>query len=217
MAMHPEQVKAHPDVAGAADAGRMITLRTGVSLRLRAIRPDDAPRLMALFGRLSPRTIYLRFFTVRALRLEDATALATVDGHDRVAIVADRGTGQPDDLVGVARYGVARDDPAPDIALVVEDAWQSQGLGSILLDELLRAAEARGFVTFHADVLAENRRMLRLVARYGNILERTSEYGVVTLRFRRRPDPLATSGPSSLSECSIRGHHTCDGGAARVA
>ena len=185
---------------GIPDAGRIVTLRSGIDVRLRPIRPDDAPRLIALSRRLSPRTIYQRFFTVRELRLEDAAALSSVDGHDRVAIVADRGLGGLDDLIAVARYGVDRDDPAPDIGLVVEDAWQGQGLGSMLLDELLRAGEERGFIAFRADVLAENRRMLRLLARYGTIVERSAEYGVVTLVFRRRPGPLARSArAASLS------------------
>jgi hypothetical protein len=40
----------------------VVTLRNGADLRLRPIRPDDAPGLIALCGRLSPRTIYQRFF-----------------------------------------------------------------------------------------------------------------------------------------------------------
>jgi GNAT superfamily N-acetyltransferase len=119
-----------------------------------------------------------------------------VDGRDRMAIVADHGPGQPDDLIAVARYGVAGNDPVPDVALVVDDAWQGQGLGSILLDEILEAGEARGFVTFHADVLTENRRMLRLLARHAAIVERSADYGVVTLRFRRRADWRVASSPA---------------------
>jgi len=175
------------------DGARFVTLRNGAPLRLRPIRPDDAPRLIALCGRLSPRSIYQRFFTVRTLRPEDAAALSTVDGHHRVAIVVDRGPGEPDDLLAVGRYGVAGDDPAPEIALVVDDAWQGQGLGAIVLDELLHLGSARGFATFRADVLAENRRMLRLLARFGSFVERSSEHGVVTIVFRPRLDRSSSS------------------------
>jgi RimJ/RimL family protein N-acetyltransferase len=192
-------VELQPESVGKPYAGRVVTLRSGIAVRLRPIAPDDAPGLIALSRRLSPRTIYQRFFTVRELRPEDAAALSSVDGHDRVAMVADRGPGGPDDLIGVARYGVAGDDPAPDIGVVVDDAWQGQGLGSILLNELLYVGEAQGFVTFRADVLAENRRMLRLLARYGTILQRSAEDGVVTLVFRRRPEPLAPSTPADSS------------------
>jgi GNAT superfamily N-acetyltransferase len=94
---------------------------------------------------------------------------------------------------------VASDDPAPEVALVVDDAWQGQGLGSILLDELLHVGSARGFATFRADVLAENRRMLRLLARLASFVERSSEQGVVSILFRPRRDPLGSSTRATSS------------------
>src|SRR5262249_47536434 len=147
---------------------------------------DDAPGLVAFCSRLSPRTVYQRFFTVRRLRPEDAVALATVDGDDRLAIVAVRDTGPASELVGVARYGLAAGDLTPDVGIVVEDAWQGVGLGTILLTEIMRAGEEQGFAAFHAEVLAENERMLRLLARRADILERRVDRGVITFVFRRR-------------------------------
>jgi len=47
-----------------ADPEQGATLRNGTSVRVRAIRPDDEPRLMALCRHLSPRTVYQRFFSV---------------------------------------------------------------------------------------------------------------------------------------------------------
>jgi len=51
---------------------QVVTLGNGAPVRLRPIRPDDEPRLMALCDRLSPRTLYQRFFSVRRLRPEEA-------------------------------------------------------------------------------------------------------------------------------------------------
>ena len=45
------------------DPEQDVTLRNGASVRVRTIRPDDEPRLMALCRRLSPRTVYERFFS----------------------------------------------------------------------------------------------------------------------------------------------------------
>ena len=39
-----------------------ITLHDGTVVAVRAIQPDDVERLERLFFRLSPRTVYLRFF-----------------------------------------------------------------------------------------------------------------------------------------------------------
>src|SRR5207245_8346968 len=47
----------------------------------------DEPRLMALCRRLSPRTEYQRFFSVRRLLPEEAHAFANVDYRQRMAVV----------------------------------------------------------------------------------------------------------------------------------
>jgi GNAT superfamily N-acetyltransferase len=170
-----------------------MTLRNGASVSLRAIRPDDAARLMALCRRLSPRTVYLRFFSARRLRPEEAEALANVDYRRRMALVAEVGDGWESKVIGVARYGPSEEDGTADIALLVEDAWQGLGLGSILLEEILRAAEDRGIYRFSADVLTENGRMLRLLGAHTAITRRTTASGVTSLAFRRRAGSFSES------------------------
>ena len=89
---------------GRAETPR-VTLPNGASIRLRAIQPDDARRLLALCRGLSARTLYARFFSVRRLLPEEAQSLASVDYDRRMAIVAEAGEGQESEMVGVARYG----------------------------------------------------------------------------------------------------------------
>src|SRR2546422_5946354 len=72
-----------------ADPERGVILRNGASVRVRAIRPDDERRLLALCGRLSPRTLYQRFFSFRRLLPEEARAFANVDYGLRMAVVAE--------------------------------------------------------------------------------------------------------------------------------
>src|SRR5213595_3619615 len=170
-----------------ADPEQGETLRNGASVRVRAIRPDDEPRLMALCRRLSPRTVYQRFFSVRRLLPEEPHAFANVDYRQRMAVVAEVGDGPEPELVGVARYGPS-DEGTADIGLVVADAWQGLGLGSLLLEEILRAGEQRGIHQFSADVLTDNRRALRLLARHTAITRRTASDGVTSIVFRRRAD-----------------------------
>ena len=167
-----------------ADPEQGVILRNGASVRVRAIRPDDEPRLMALCRRLSPRTVYQRFFSVRRLLPEEAHALANVDYRRRMAVVAEVDDGQEPELIGVARYGPSDEGPA-DIGLVVADAWQGLGLGSLLLEEILRAGEQRGIHEFSADVLTDNPRALRLLARHTAITRRTVASGITSLVFGR--------------------------------
>src|SRR5881396_2622166 len=172
-----------------ADPERSVILRNGASVRVRAIRPDDERRLLALCGRLSPRTLYQRFFSFRRLLPEEAHAFANVDYDRRMAVVAEVDDGREPQLVGVARYGLSDDGPA-DIGLVVADGWQGLGLGSLLLEGILRAGEQRGVHQFSADVLTENRRALRLLARHTAITRRTVASGVTSVVFRRRADSV---------------------------
>ena len=169
------------------DVEQVVVLRNGASVRFRAISPHDAPRLMALCQRSSARTVYQRFFSPRRLRPEEAHALANVDYRERMALVAEVGTGESD-LIGVARYGPGEEAATADIGLVVEDGWQGLGLGSILLKEILHAGAQRGIRHFRADVLTENRPALRLLARYTHIAQSTTSGSVTSITFHRRED-----------------------------
>ncbi len=170
-----------------ADPEQDVILGNGASVRLRAIHPDDEPRLMALSRRLSQRTTYQRFFSFRRLLPEEAHAFANVDYHQRMAIVGEVDDGRERELVGVARYGLSDEGPA-DIGLVVADTWQGFGLGSLLLEAILRAGEQRGIHEFSAEVLTDNRRALRLLTRHTTITRQTVAGGVTSIVFSRRAD-----------------------------
>src|SRR6266436_9382444 len=103
-----------------ADPERGVILHNGASVRVRAIRPDDERRLLALCGRLSPPTLYQRFFSFRRLLPEEAHAFANVDYRQRMALVAEVDDGQEPELIGVARYDRSDEKTIADIGLVVE-------------------------------------------------------------------------------------------------
>ena len=163
---------------------RDIMLRDGTAVRLRPIRADDAPRLVEYYGRLSAHTAYQRFFTVmKRLPPDWAQMLANVDYVKRLALVAEVETPGGFELVAVARYDVTARADTAEVAFVVQDGWQNKGLGTILLHDLLRAAQARGIRRFCAYVLAANRRMLDLISRFTTVVERTLDHGVVEATF----------------------------------
>jgi RimJ/RimL family protein N-acetyltransferase len=155
-------------------------------LRLRLIRADDEPRLIALHARLSEQTAYQRFFTVmRRLPTNWAHFLANVDYQARLALVIERQGLDGPELIAVGRYESTGEAGVAEVAFVVQDGWQGKGLGRLLLHELLAAAEARGIRRFRAYVLADNHRMLRLLTRHTTILERRLDGGVIDLVFER--------------------------------
>jgi len=165
---------------------RTVVLKDGASAHIRPIRPDDEPRLVDLYERLSRHTAYQRFFTVmRRLPNDWYHFFANVDYVRRLALVAERETVAGFQLIGVGRYEPSEEPDAAEVALVVEDGWQGRGLGALLLEAVLAAAAARGIRRFRAYVLADNHRMLRLLATRTLVEERKTEEGVTGLRFRR--------------------------------
>ena len=164
---------------------REIVLPDGARLMTRPIRPVDEPRLVDFYDRLSQHTAYQRFFTVmKRLPPDWAHFLANVDYRRRLALIAEL---RPGELVAVARYETTDREDTAEIASVVQDGWQNRGLGSVLVGDLLAAAEARGIRHFRAYVLAGNTRMLDLLRRFTEVVERKTESGVTTLVCVHRP------------------------------
>ncbi len=145
-------------------SGIDIVLGDGTTARVRPIGPDDGGALRAFHSRLSRESIVLRFFGPHP-RLSDVEVerFTHVDGVDRVALVAER----DGEIVAVARYDRAPGSDEAEVAFVVNDAFQGQGLGTILLRELADAARSHGVRWLVADTLSENFRMLNVFRHAG--------------------------------------------------
>jgi RimJ/RimL family protein N-acetyltransferase len=166
-----------------------VPLPDGTRLRVRPIRPDDEPGLAALFARLSARSVYRRFLTPLArVPAEWVHRFANVDHGSRLALVAEVDAGE---LRAVAQLEPGPEPGSGEIAVTVEDGWHGRGIGTALLDLLLTEAERLGVRRFTADVLAENRPMLRMIWRLGKIRRRELDHGVLTIEFERRRAALA--------------------------
>ena len=166
---------------------REVALKNGETLRIRPIRPDDEERLVELYNRLSRQTAYQRFFTVRPHLPPDwFHYFANVDYRRRLALVAERETVAGVEVIGVGRYEASGDEATGEVAFVLEDGYQGQGLGAVLLDAIVRAGTERGLKRFRAYVLTENHRMLRLLAHHTRIIERKTEQGETTVLFEPR-------------------------------
>ena len=108
----------------------LFVLKDGTRLTIRPIRPQDKGELTAALGRLSEATVHKRFMSPKtSFSAAELRYLTEVDGHHHVALVAEE-TEAPHRIVAVARYVAFADDPTTaDVAIVVGDAIQGQGLG----------------------------------------------------------------------------------------
>jgi RimJ/RimL family protein N-acetyltransferase len=144
-----------------------ITLLDGSVVWVRSIQPEDTERLRAFHARLSADTIRHRFFhTMPELTVRMAQYFTHVDRRNRAALVATRGSGAGEEIVGVVSYD--RIGPAmAEVAFVVEDCWQGHGIATALLFRLAAFALARGFTTFVAITMTGNVRMLNVLRHAG--------------------------------------------------
>ncbi|MCZ7575200.1 MAG: GNAT family N-acetyltransferase [Ardenticatenaceae bacterium] len=176
---------------------RPVQLRGGLQAVIRPIKPEDAPRLIDLFGRLSRESVYYRFFFKRKeLGLDEANHLATVDYHKRMAFVAEVEEGDQLKLIGVARYEPLTAPPdAAEMAIVVSDDYQHHGVGRLLLHTLGDYALTLGYTTFLAEVLSDNYRMIAFCERLGYPLRIKSEGTMRHIWITLRPSKELLAAP----------------------
>jgi hypothetical protein len=136
-----------------------LTLRSGVEIPFRVVRPDDAPALQRLHARCSERTIYLRFFgPMKKLSDEQARYFASTDGVDHFGLVA-LDPEDPEEIIAVVRYARKPGDQRAEYAALVEDSW----VGAALTHRLINEARGNKVRSFYALVKGENKRMLNVL------------------------------------------------------
>jgi RimJ/RimL family protein N-acetyltransferase len=157
------------------------TLKNGLQVSIRAIRPDDRERLLAAFKELDERTLYLRFFGPRRVSQRDLTEAADVDFDRTVALVVCIQDVEGERIIGGGRYIAFGDVRPPDmaeVAFVVEEDYHGRGIAGMVLRHLAALAKEKGIVEFHAEVLPENKGMLAVFSRSGFPMKQEYDDGV---------------------------------------
>lgn len=164
-----------------------MVLTDGGTAHIRPIAEDDGDLLQEFHSRLSPETIYYRFFApYPTLSKRDIERFTRVDYEDRVALIATiSGV-----MVAVVRYDKVSEDEA-EVAFVVADTHQGRGLASVLLEHIGAAARERGLRRFIADVLPENRRMINVFREAGYTAQQSFDEGVIRLTLDLEPTDTA--------------------------
>ena len=181
----------HPYPKNLARATR---LKTGETVLLRPIRPEDLEAERRLIARLSTKTMYMRFHApLRELTMERLVRYTQIDYDREMAFVAiDANADHPDgEIRGIARYTRNPDGTTCEFGVVVEDAWQGRALGHALMNALESCARERGISEIVGYVLSENDEMARLMrARMYDARRDEDEPGV--LRFGKSLQTVAS-------------------------
>jgi acetyltransferase len=173
--LHPAEVANPPRSAIRPYPGHYVwswTFEDGELIRIRPIRPEDEPLLVRFHGRLSERSVYLRYFHL--LNLSQRVAherLARIcfnDYNRNIALVAERQDGE---IIAVARLAKAHDSNQGEMALLIADEYQGRHLGTELWRRLVEVARAEKLERVTADILTVNRAMQEICVFLGFRLE----------------------------------------------
>ncbi len=157
-----------------------VVLRSGRTIRLRPIHPDDGERLLQFFQRLSPASLYARFFDVRTPEAAAACCPVAVDYNRCFGMIGELNN----DIVAVAHYFAVPQNPElAEVAFAVADELHGHGIGTRLLERLAAVARTQGIKRFEAETLSENRLMLHVFLDSGFDVVTRSEANVVGLAF----------------------------------
>jgi len=143
------------------------TLKDGLAVTIRALRPDDRARVARAVRGLDRESIYFRLFSYRKELTEPGLdRIMSFDPQREIVLLATVGNGDDETVVGSGRYVVGVPGTA-EIAFVVEEDYHGRGLASRLLRHLAKVARDQGVITFEADVLAGNATMQAVFERTG--------------------------------------------------
>jgi acetyltransferase len=148
-------------------------MKDGTEVTIRPIRPEDEPLMVEFHGILSDRTVFLRYFASMSLRRRvdhDRLVRICFGGYDREMVLVGEGkdpaTGNHR-ILGVGRLNKARKNSDGEVAVLVADQYQNQGLGTELLRRNIQIAREEKLTRLYAEILRDNLAMEKIFQRLG--------------------------------------------------
>ena len=166
-----------------------VILRGGRTLRLRPPSERDADAVRRFLTELSPTSMRLRFHGAR--RVDDAMVASFLDPDwtsDGVLLATAVGADESDRVIGLASFIRLRDPRLAEVSFVVADDRQADGIATRLLEQIADEAGKVGIERFVAEVLPENRPMLRVFDDSGFEVNRTDDGEEIRVDFPIRFD-----------------------------
>lgn len=163
-----------------------ITMRDGRHVLLRPIRPEDEPLQHELMSRMSRDDIYFRFFRhMRKFEHMEMARFTQIDYEREMAFVAIASgpEGHPESL-GIVRTITDPDNFSAEFSILVRSDLKGRGLGSLLMQKMIRYCCERGTNKMVGQVLARNTDMLRLAGRLGFVVHHASDDDIVDVSLR---------------------------------
>jgi acetyltransferase len=174
-------------------------MKNGEEILFRPIRPDDEPLMVNFHKTLSEQSVYLRYFHMENLSArvahERLIRKCFIDYSQEMALVAERTSpenGQRE-ILAVGRLSKMPGSRKAEVAVLVSDRYQRQGLGSELVRRLIQVGRDQAVHEIVANILPENVAMRALANRFGFKIRASEDPSMVTAVLDLQETAAATS------------------------
>jgi len=135
-------------------------VEAGTQINFRPMHPTDEKPMRGLFSSLSKQTIYYRFMSnIAQIPQKQVQDFVYIDYRSDMAIVGTIPEAHGEEIVAIGRYYLNPRTNLAEVAFIVRDEWQNQGIGTFLLKYLITVAKRNGIAGFTAEVLRDNKAM----------------------------------------------------------
>lgn len=191
--LYPDQI--YLENAGHFYPDKITTTHTfpdDIKVFFRAIKPSDEEAMRRLFYRFSDNTVFYRYFSpIKTMPHSKMQEYVNVDYRCNMSIVGITEKLGKEKIIAEGRYSCQTDSPFADTAFVVDEKFRARGIASFLLELLIKYARERGIKGFSADVLCDNRSMLKVYEKLPFAVQSKSASGVyhLTIDFSEKKMP----------------------------
>jgi acyl-CoA hydrolase/GNAT superfamily N-acetyltransferase len=184
--VYADQILVPPGAQYPKELETFETFKEGIRVFFRPIKQEDERMVQELFYSLNDQSIYYRFLGLRRFfPHREALQYVTVDYSRDMAVVGiikdDKGNER---IIALGQYYAKKGADMAEIALAIADQYQNIGIGSFLLNYLVRIAKERGIVGFTGIMDSHNNRMMHVFHKCGYVLESTLNDGNYSISFK---------------------------------
>ncbi len=143
----------------------------------RPIKPEDEPLWQKMFEQFSEESVRNRFFRlIKNPPYELSFRYCNIDYNSELAIVAEIIEDNKRRILGVVRLIIHSDMKTAEIAFIIADPWQRLGLGSKMIDYMLKICKEKKLENVYASVLPDNFKAISFLNKKGCKIECSDDY-----------------------------------------
>lgn len=176
------------------------TFKGALTVKFRAIKPSDEEEMRKLFYRFSDTSVYYRYFSpIKTMPHRKMQEYVNIDYRRIMSLVGTIDLSGTEQIIAEGRYVRHHNLPVADVAFVVDENYQGRGIASFLFEILIRTAREQGIEWFTADVIADNKAMLKVFEKAPFPIRAVMESGIYNLTI-----PFTDPGESPVHPTTMK-------------